>query len=88
METQEQINAYQALFDHMEDEYGVILTQSHMDEIIRLSKEVVESYNKPPTKINKAMDINITENEVSTLRKQNSLCIKLEEIPRFGGLLK
>ncbi len=39
------IDAYQELFTHMADEYGLILLQSEMDEIIRLSKGVVSKWD-------------------------------------------
>lgn len=45
METQEHIESYQNLFNHMADEHGLTLLQSEMDEIIRLSKEVVIKYD-------------------------------------------
>ena len=37
---------YQPLCDHMENEYGLILLVSELDEIIRLSQLVVNNYNK------------------------------------------
>lgn len=85
METPEQNNAYHPLIEG----YGLVLIRRKiMDEIIRVSEDVFESYNKLLTKKNKAMDINIIENEVSKLRKENGLCIKLEEIPRFDASAK
>ena len=46
METQKHIEAYQELFNYFHIEHNLILTQSEMDEIIRLSKKTVEKYNK------------------------------------------
>ena len=45
METQKHITAYFPLFNHMSNEHGLILVKSEMDEIIRLSKEVVKKYD-------------------------------------------
>ncbi len=46
METQEQILAYQPLFEHMNKEHGLILLESEMDEIILLALKTVKAYNK------------------------------------------
>ncbi len=45
METQKHIEAYQDLFNHMSENYGLTLLQSEMDEIINLSFEVTVKYN-------------------------------------------
>jgi len=37
---------YQALFNHLSNEYDLILTITEMDEIIRLSLGVVEKINQ------------------------------------------
>ena len=46
METHEHIMAYYPLFEHMQNEHGLTLLESELDEIIRLSDEVKERYNK------------------------------------------
>jgi len=40
------IEAYQGLFNHIKNEYGLILVKSEMDEIIRLSKLTREKYDE------------------------------------------
>lgn len=45
MMTQKQIESYFKLFDHMLNEYNLVLSESQMDEIIRLSGEVVKDFD-------------------------------------------
>ena len=40
------VDAYQELFNHMNEEHGLTLLESEMDEIIRLSLMFVEKYNE------------------------------------------
>lgn len=46
METHEHIMAYYPLFEHMQNEYGLILLESELQEIIRLSDVVKQKYNE------------------------------------------
>lgn len=46
METHEHIMAYYPLFEHMQNEHGLTLLESELQEIIRLSDEVKKRYNK------------------------------------------
>ena len=45
MNDQQIAEIYQPLFNHMTDEYGIILTVTEMDEIIKLAQKVTEQYN-------------------------------------------
>ena len=62
MQTQEQIEAYQPLFSHLVNEHGLVLLQSEMDEIIRLSQKVVKDYDKnlPPITPEQIKNHNLT----------------------------
>ena len=46
METHEHIMAYYPLFEHMQNEHGLTLLESELQEIIRLSDEVKQKYNE------------------------------------------
>ena len=46
METHEHIMAYYPLFEHMQNEHGLTLLESELQEIIRLSDEVKKKYNE------------------------------------------
>jgi len=52
MENQKHIEAYQGLFNYLH-EHGLILVQSEMDQIIKLSEKVKLKYNKA-TQLNRA----------------------------------
>lgn len=45
MTDQQIAEIYQPLSDHMQDEHGIILIVSEMDEIIKLAQKVTEQYN-------------------------------------------
>jgi hypothetical protein len=42
----EAVYCYQKLFNHMSQEHGLVLTIQEMDEIIHLSQQTKEAYNK------------------------------------------
>ena len=46
METHEHIMAYYPLFEHMQNEHGLTLLESELQEIIRLSDKVKQNYNE------------------------------------------
>lgn len=63
MENQKKIEAYQQLFDYLYENYGFIMPQSEMDDLIKVVLQMVAKYNdsameeKPTSENDKALDL-------------------------------